>query len=117
VLKGTPLDDTLGTTGSYRLTNAGRAIITVDKMDLPKSFLTRGYFSDRNINLPYALAPQDTLVISCNLTGGERPIIETENELKKNVVVECSYPRAGIKFSYRFNWQEGLFKGKARVLQ
>jgi hypothetical protein len=115
LLKGTLLDDTTGITGSYRLVNKGRAIVTLEEIKIPNSFKTRGYFTDRVVKLPYALTPGDTIVISCKLSGKELPIIETEEALKKDVSIKCSYPVAEIRFTYKFHWHEGLFR-KARVI-
>jgi hypothetical protein len=115
LLKRTLLDDTTGITGSYRLVNKGRAIVTLEEIKIPNSFKTRGYFTDQVVKLPYALSPSDTIVISCELPGKELPIIETENALKKNVSITCSYPVAEIRFTYKFHWREGLFR-KARVI-
>lgn len=117
LLKQTPLDDTTGITGSYRLTNKGRAIITLEKIELPNIFKTRGYFVDRVVSLPYPLSPNDTIVISCEIPGNERPIIETEDALKRNVVITCAYPEADIRYSYKFYWEAGLFKGRARIIE
>lgn len=86
----------------------------LEKISLPNIFSIRGYFTDRIVELPYPLSPGDTIVISCELTGKELPIIETENALKKDVSLTCSYPVADIRYTFKFHWQEGLFK-KARV--
>lgn len=115
LLKETLLDDTIGITGSYRLINKGRAIITLERINLANVFSIRGYFADRIVELPYSLSPGDTIVISCKLLGKEVPIIETENALKRDLDIMCSYPVADIRFTCKFHWQEGLFK-KARVI-
>jgi hypothetical protein len=115
LLKETLLDDAIGITGSYRLINKGRAIITLEKINLSNDFSIRGYFTDRIVKLPYPLSPGDTIVISCELSEKELPIIETEKALKKDVSLKCSYPVANIRFTYKFHWREGSFR-KARVI-
>ena len=117
LLKETLLDDTIGITGSYRLINKGRAIITLEKINLPNVFSVRGYFTDRIVELPYPLSPGDTIVISCELPGKELPIIETEKALKKDVSLACSYPVADIRFTYKFQWHEGLFRKTRMIIE
>lgn len=56
------------------------------------------------------------MVISCNLPGKQLAIVETENGLKEDVIITCSYPAADVRFLYRFHWHGGRFNGKARVI-
>jgi hypothetical protein len=117
LLNGTTLQDTIGITGSYWLTNDGDFNITLERVETPNDLRVRGYFTDRKIDLPYTINPAERLLITCDLPNKSRPITRTESALKGIVVFTCSNPAVDVKYQCKFTWDAGagLFLYNVRV--
>jgi hypothetical protein len=116
IFKGTVYEDTTCITGSYWITNQGNANLTVQKIELAPSLRLIRTYTYQDVEIPYNLNIGEHILATCSLVNTSFRIEETEEALKKYLIVTCR-DNVGTVYIYEFIWRpnEGRFTGIPRT--